>query len=337
MAAEDAQKSAVTGNTNKEQARAWLRWQKFLKSIELENDDFLEGFPQNQRVRLLSAFAQSVRNGEYSSSSFDSLASSTVNSTVDYVASTFRDNQFPDPRLDDFGKPSRILSKQYKGYKNNEKPAQQQKALPLCVINQLTKNKSTDRAKALSDLAISAFFFAMRSCEYLKVSCKEEDRKTKRLRVRNVRFFRDGRELSKKDPTLQSADFVSVTFEDQKNDEKEDTITMQFSGDHILCPVRSLARIVKRILSYPDSDEEMFLCTFRSRSKFYEVSGDDLRNALRAAASVFGEDKLGFKIKDIGTHSIRSGAAMAMYLDEVSIYIQLCKLEDGQVTLSYDI
>ena len=130
MAAEDAQKSAVTGNTNKEQARAWLRWQKFLKSIELENDDFLEGFPQNQRVRLLSAFAQSVRNGEYSSSSFDSLAASTVNSTVDYVASTFRDNQFPDPRLDDFGKPSRILSKQYKGYKNNEKPAQQQKPYP---------------------------------------------------------------------------------------------------------------------------------------------------------------------------------------------------------------
>ena len=129
MAADDAQKSAVTGNTNKEQARAWLRWQKFLKSIELENDDFLEGFPQNQRVRLLSAFAQSVRNGEYSGASFDTLASSTVNSTVDYVASTFRDHQFPDPRLDNFGKPSRILSKQYKGYKSTDKTTKTTKSL----------------------------------------------------------------------------------------------------------------------------------------------------------------------------------------------------------------
>ena len=61
MAAEDAQKSAVTRNTNKEQDRAWNRWLKFLKSIKLKGDDFLEEFDQNQKVRLLSAFAQSVR------------------------------------------------------------------------------------------------------------------------------------------------------------------------------------------------------------------------------------------------------------------------------------
>ena len=181
MAAENAQKSAVTGNTNKEQARAWSRWTEFLKSIELKGNNFLEEFPQNHKVRLLSAFAQSVRHGEYSGEAFDSLASSTVNNTVDYVASTFRDNQYPDPRLDDFGKPSRLLQKQYKGYKNSDKPTKQQKALPLCIIKELVKNKSTERQKALGDLAITAFFFAMRSCEYLKVTCKEEDRKTKRI------------------------------------------------------------------------------------------------------------------------------------------------------------
>ena len=141
------------------------------------------------KVRLLSAFVQSVQNSEYLGEAFDSLASSTVNSTVDYVASTFRDNQFPDLRLDDNGKSSRLLSKQYKGYKNKDKPPKQQKALPLCVIRQLTKNKATERAKAIGDLAITAFFFAMRSCEYLKVSC---NRKTKQLRSRNIRFFRNG-------------------------------------------------------------------------------------------------------------------------------------------------
>ena len=65
MAAENAQKSAVTGNTNKEQARAWSRWTEFLKSIELKGNNFLEEFPQNHKVRLLSAFAQTIRNGEY--------------------------------------------------------------------------------------------------------------------------------------------------------------------------------------------------------------------------------------------------------------------------------
>ena len=38
--------------------------------------------------------------------------------------------------------------------------------------------------------------------------------------------------------------------------------------------------------------------------------------ALQAAVLVIGEDTLGIKIHEIGTHSIRSGSAMAMYLGE---------------------
>ena len=43
--------------------------------------------------------------------------------------------------------------------------------------------------------------------------------------------------------------------------------------------------------------------------------------ALRAAAKAIGEDKLGFKISDIGTHSLRSGVAMAMTLDQIPVYV----------------
>lgn len=64
----------------------------------------------------------------------------------------------------------------------------------------------------------------------------------------------------------------------------------------------------------------MFINTYYSCNEYFEVTGEDMKNSLRASASVFGESKLGFKIKDIGTHSIRSGAAMAMYLDEVPVY-----------------
>ena len=43
--------------------------------------------------------------------------------------------------------------------------------------------------------------------------------------------------------------------------------------------------------------------------------------ALRAAAKAIGEDKLGFKISEIGTHSLRSGVAMAMTLDQIPVYV----------------
>ena len=39
------------------------------------------------------------------------------------------------------------------------------------------------------------------------------------------------------------------------------------------------------------------------------------------AAKAFGEAKLGFKTDDIGTHSIRSGAAMQMFLGECPVYV----------------
>ena len=48
---------------------------------------------------------------------FATLVASTVRSSVDYVGSSFRNNFRRDPRLDEDGKPSRVLSKQYKGYK----------------------------------------------------------------------------------------------------------------------------------------------------------------------------------------------------------------------------
>ena len=42
--------------------------------------------------------------------------------------------------------------------------------------------------------------------------------------------------------------------------------------------------------------------------------------ALRDAVVAIGEDVLGFKKEQVGTHSIRSGATMAMYLGECPVY-----------------
>ena len=42
--------------------------------------------------------------------------------------------------------------------------------------------------------------------------------------------------------------------------------------------------------------------------------------APRDLVCAIGEDKLGFKAEQVGTHSQRSGAAMAMYLGECPVY-----------------
>jgi len=181
-------------------------------------------------------------------------------------------------------------------------------------------NTSTIENIAIAQLAIGAFFFAMRSCEYLRTNIAEEKRRTKTLRVRNIRFFRKGRLVPHTHRSLALADTVSITFEFQKSDERHETITMHRSGDTVLCPVRAWAAIVRRILSYPGTTSDTNVNTIFVDNKLSTISSATMLEKLRAAARLIGEDVLGFDPEYIGTHSIRSGAAMAMYLADVATF-----------------
>jgi hypothetical protein len=50
------------------------------------------------------------------------------------------------------------------------------------------------------------------------------------------------------------------------------------------------------------------------------ISGSELLSRLRIAAASIGSDELGFTPDQIGLHSARSGAAMAMYLAGVPVF-----------------
>ena len=57
---------------------------------------------------------------------------------------------------------------------------------------------------------------------------------------------------------------------------------------------------------------------------------------LRDAVFAIGEDVLGFKKEQVGTHSIRSGTAMAMYLGECPVYtIMLIRRWSSDAFLKY--
>jgi len=78
----------------------------------------------------------------------------------------------------------------------------------------LRKQNMTEES-TLSELIRGAIFVAMRSCEYLEVAGGE--RRTKKLRLRNIRSFIGRRELLHTSPDLHRADSVPINFEYQKN------------------------------------------------------------------------------------------------------------------------
>ena len=57
--------------------------------------------------------------------------------------------------------------------------------------------------------------------------------------------MKNNRELSHDDPLLEYAGSVSIAFEFQKKDERNDTVTQIFSGDFLLCPVRAWAAVAR--------------------------------------------------------------------------------------------
>lgn len=160
----------------------------------------------------------------------------------------------------------------------------------------------------------------MRAREYSKVP-KAEQGRTKILLIRNIRFVRNGRNVSHDDPALEMSDCIVITFEMQKKEEKNDTVHHKSSGDTIMCPVKAAAELVRRIRGYPGTDGDTPVSALLVGSKITHVTSKLMVGYLRDAVKAIGKDILNINAEDIGTHSIRSGAAMAMFMGGLPVYM----------------
>ena len=174
----------------------------------------------------------------------------------------------------------------------------------------MLRNTTTPMDEALGQLSCGAFFFGMRSCEFLSVTGKV--RKTKRLKVRNIRFFKNNVEIrDKTNRMILYADTVSITFEFQKNKMKNITVTQPRSGKE-LCPVIIWAKIVLRILSYKGTTKNTFVNAVVVGKQCHYIKAAEMYEHITNTVNI--TTGLGFTGEDVGNHSIRSSLAMALYL-----------------------
>jgi hypothetical protein len=324
VAAQLTSVQAVTECTSQKQTRYWGYYVNYLQQIELDGDPFLDEFDRFDRQRVLGAFAAAVRrNGvqTYANASKASPpVSGTIRATLDAVSQAYKQHKRPSPIHDeDTGQLAFILQRQLKGYTNADGSVRHQKAITPHLLREMTKLALSASDKAASELSRGAFFFAMRSCEYLKVTGTE--RRTKLLELQNLRFYRNRQEMPHDHPELHLADCVNITFYFQKNEERDTSITQHRTNDSLLCPVRDWSNIVRRILSYSGTGPSTPVNVYQDASgALCSISSKTVLHNLRAAARSIGQNHLGYGEMDIGTHSIRSGAAMAMYLAGVPVF-----------------
>ena len=170
-----------------------------------------------------------------------------VSTTLAHVAQTFRANNKKDPRLENDGKTFIILQEQGRGYINLGKVRKKQKKLPIMVLKKMMEVSITQEELALIHICIGAISFTMSSFEYLRYTHREDSNRTKVLRLRNIRFKKNGILLDHNPQLLLYADLVAITFESQKSNMRNKTDHMFKINDNLLCPVKSWTSAVTRI------------------------------------------------------------------------------------------
>ena len=189
----------------------------------------------------------------------------------------------------------------------------------MSVLVEMAKLQATETQRATCQLGIGAIYFCMRSCEYLLVP-QSEKKRTDIVRLRNIILKRNNKILRHDDPHLEYADSVTIVFEKQKKDEKSDKVTQHKTHHVLMNPPRIWAAIVKRIRSYPGSSDDTPVSAVWRNNRIEHITGQEMIAAIDRAALAIGYDNLGLKRGDFGTHSIRSGGAMAMALDDLPPY-----------------
>jgi hypothetical protein len=207
-----------------------------------------------------------------------------------------------------------------RGYVNADPGETPQQAIHTDVLEKLHELSTSPTDKNITQLLIVGFFFAMRSCEYCSTP---GTRRTKIIRLKGIKFYLGKKLLPHNSPILHKATSVTLLFEYQKNDSRNETVTAHKTYHPFLCPVIQLVNLVRRLLAIPGTTEDTPINTYvePGSSKVKQLKSDLILRRLRLGVTLIGKDELGYGPEEVGLHSLRSGAAMSMYLQGIPVYV----------------
>jgi hypothetical protein len=249
------------------------------------------------------------------------MVAGTLRTAASHLAAAFRDHfqcsPFHIPNGTQLLPSLRAL---LRAYDNVDPAPNRQKAATPKLFRCLWKFSCTRKARAniyehTVDLVIGAYFFAMRPCEFVKTP---RPGRTKRAKLGTI-VFRDRSKgiVLHSDPLLLSkAEYITIVFIDQKNGNKMDHRTQHKTDHAFLCPVLRFGRAVMRIIAtVPNWTTDTPLCTLRVDAENLLITSTFTKCLLRHTCYLYGGVKtFGFHPHEIGNRSLRSGAAMSLFL-----------------------
>jgi len=310
------EKRAYTEGTETKRRSDINRWKLFLSQAGKEGDTFLESIKAEDRFQqgdYFRGFLAYYRRDGFSTKGFGTIGAGRLGTALGNIASHFEDEGLKNPIRSASGKLNPALDRQFKAYKNEDPAVKRQPALPLRFFKKFIQMEATETSEAIAQLFCGGLHFGMRSCEYSRTN--EKKPRTKILRVGNIKFYdKHGREMKS---NRKNAEFVKITFVNQKNGQKMETQTRRRKNS-ILCAVRQWAAVIDRILGYGNTNESTTINTVRVKGRLMQLTSDQVRLHVKAAVTLIGEDYLQVKASEIGTHTLRVSFATMCDLEGVA-------------------
>jgi hypothetical protein len=310
--------------------RVWRRWKSYCVLAGVADDPFLVALSYETKHLLVRSFFGLYRDAKWSLSGKlegrhkEPLVSGTIKTAASCLAAAFWNDFQPSPIHIKGGTHFHPgIKALFKAFDNVDPPTKRQKAITPKLLRKLLEASQhsaiIDTAPAVvADLVIGAFFFAMRACEYTK---PRSAGRTKCIDLAGIVFrTKNNAVIAHDNPRLlELAEYVTITFVNQKNGIKMDSRTQRRTKDPILCPVIRYAIQVQRILrTVPDASGSTTINTIATKGKAGLITSTYVLQILRATCSSFGGKAIfGFNQAEIGNKSIRSGAAMALFINDV--------------------
>jgi hypothetical protein len=175
---------------------------------------------------------------------------------------------------------------------------------------------ATTYQRAVTDLALMAFFFLLRPREYCKSG---PDTESHPFRLQDVTFSIGEANYNAATAPLDrilQADYVALYFTTQKNGVRGKAIGHGASGHATACPLRVIRRRVLYLRSFAAPPPDTPLYALMERHRWRLVPSTAITAALRASATDIGHT-LGLQPSDISAWALGAGGAMALLLGKV--------------------
>lgn len=310
---------STTAKHRKSSASIFHKWAEFC--VQHGTEPSLRGTARDQQLNFLLVFFMRYRvHGQTG----ESVRADTVAKAITAVGKGIADMGQPNPTKQAHGSDrlDPLLAAFVKGMRNQDSPSGRAYPVSLLVVRGLRDAIDTDHYllgtfnELIIDLIVVAFYFLLRPSEYLRSTNREA--RTQAFRLHHITLTMGGHSYLGHQAPLNDENRISgiskaaLTFSDQKNAVRGETIGHNANSDPFFCPAKALGRIARRLQQAGAPPDTPIHRHFNAvDGQWYDVSSTHIKNALRHSAGLLHKDT-GVHPSLYDTRGMRPGGATAL-------------------------